>query len=440
MGTDAHEMPQAITDHVRNESRIESGNQSHNQSLFRKNATRSAGSRLFGSVVVMAPPSSVATLAAGLLALLAFGFVAWYVEIPQRARAVGVLMPPGGFLDVVADAPGRVVSIDVAEGSTIAAGDPLLNITTNRKDLVLLQLQSLQEEIVLLGAANARQEAMDESRSVALAEQLEFLGKQLDAARSEHDLQQHQVELLERRLQRRKGLANDGNLSRDSLDREQFLLLQARAGGAALWRSIIRYEQDAAAVSRARADMGDESGRKRALHKLEHRRLQRQIEEHEYLIDQVVRAPESGTVARVIVRPGAAVRAGDALVRLYRRDQGLEAWLYLSSSKAGFLRAGQSVQLRFDAYPYQLFGTSTAVVTSVSKIAIVPQEVRVPLVLTGPVFEVRATLEQSGIDAFDATWQLTPGTSFQADLVQRRYRLYEWLLRAVVKGSDKQRA
>lgn len=35
-------------------------------------------------------------------ALLALCFVAWYVEIPQRARAVGVLMPPGGFLDVVA--------------------------------------------------------------------------------------------------------------------------------------------------------------------------------------------------------------------------------------------------------------------------------------------------------------------------------------------------
>ena len=429
---DAHEMRHEVTDQVRGQVR--------DQALFRRNATRSAGNRLFGSVVVMTPRSGIGALIIGLLALLALGFVAWYVEIPQRVRAVGVLMPPDGFLDVVAVAPGRVTSIDVAEGWTINAGDPLLNLTTDRKDLVMLQLQSLQDEIVLLGAANARRKALDDSRSLALAERLESVGKQLDAVRDEHELQRRQVALLERRLQRRNGLANDGNLSTDALDREQSLLLQARAGGAALRRTIIDYEQEAGGILRARADVHDESGREQILHELEYLRLQRQIDEHQYLIDQVVRAPESGTVARVIVRAGAAVRAGDALVRIYRRSQGLEAWLYVSSSNAGFLRVGQTVQLRFDAYPYQLFGTSTATVTSVSSIAMVPQEVRVPLLLSGPVFEVRATLDDTAINAFDEMWQLTPGTSFRADLVQRRYRLYEWLLRAVADGSGRKRA
>jgi membrane fusion protein len=389
---DAHEMRHKVTDQVRGQVR--------DQALFRRNATRSAGNRLFGSVVVMTPRSGIGALIIGLLALLALGFVAWYVEIPQRVRAVGVLMPPDGFLDVVAVAPGRVTSIDVAEGWTINAGDPLLNLTTDRKDLVMLQLQSLQDEIVLLGAANARRKALDDSRSLALAKRLESVRKQLDAVRDERELQRRQVALAERCLQRRNGLANNGNLSTDALDREQSLLLQARAGGAALRRTIIDYEQEVGGILRARADVHDESGREQILHELEYRRLQRQIDEHQYLIDQVVRAPESGTVARVIVRAGAAVRAGDALVRIYRRSQGLEAWLYLSSSKAGFLRVGQTVQLRFDAYPYQLFGTTTATVTSVSNIAMVPQEVRVSLLLSGPVFEVRATLDDTAINAF----------------------------------------
>lgn len=429
---DAHEMRHEVTDQVRGQVR--------DQALFRRNATRSAGDRLFGSIVVMTPRSGIGALIIGVLALLALGFVAWYVEIPQRVRAVGVLMPPDGFLDVVAVAPGRVTSIDVAEGWTINAGDPLVNLTTDRKDLVMLQLQSLQDEIALLGAANERRKALDDSRFLALVERLESVGKQLDAVRDEYELQQRQVALLERRWQRRNGLVNDGNLSTDALDREQSSLLQARVGGAALRRTIIDYEQEVGGILRARADVHDESAREQILHELEYRRLQRQIDEHQYLIDQVVRAPESGTVARVIVRAGAAVRAGDALVRIYRRSQGLEAWLYLPSSKAGFLRVGQTVQLRFDAYPYQLFGTSTATVTSVSNIAIVPQEVRVPLLLSGPVFEVRATLDDTAINAFDEMWQLTPGTSFRADLVQRRYRLYEWLLRAVAGGSGRKRA
>ena len=74
--------------------------------LFRSKATQSASYRLFGSVTVIVPPSGFVALGIALLALLTLGFVAWYVEIPQRARAVGVLMPPVGLLDIVASAPG----------------------------------------------------------------------------------------------------------------------------------------------------------------------------------------------------------------------------------------------------------------------------------------------------------------------------------------------
>ena len=414
--------------------------QARGLTLFRKQATRSAGYRLFGSVTVVVPPSGFVTLAVGILALLALGFVAWYVEIPQRARAVGVLMPPGGLLDVVANAPGRVAKIHVAEGQSVNAGDSLLNITTDRQQLVLLQLQSLRAEIALLGEAQARQVALDHSHSLALDEQLDSVSRQLDVAQSEYELHRHQVELLERRLMRRQGLASNGNLSADLLDQEHTSLLQARASGAAMQRTILEYEQGVGAILRARDAALHESGRQQTLHDLEHRRLQRQIDEHEYLIDQVIKAPEAGAVARVSVRPGAAVQAGDPLVKIYRPNQGLEAWLYLSSANAGFLQPGQVVQLRLDAYPYQLFGTSTAVVTSVSSIAIVPMEISVPLALTGPVFEVRAKLDDTHIKAFNTVWPLAPGTSFQADLVQRRYKLYQWLLRAVVSGSGDQRA
>ena len=414
--------------------------QARGDALFRSSAVRAAGNRLFGSVSVIVPPSGIVTLLVGLSALLALGFVAWYVEIPQRARAVGVLMPPGGFLDVVADAPGRIASIEVEEGQTIRAGDAILKVTTEQQNLVLLQLQSLREENVLLNAANERQVLQDKGRMQAFDEQSDALRRQLAAARGEHDLQQQQVALLERRLQRQKGLASNGNVSTDALDREQSLLLQARASAAALRRAIIEIEQQAAGVLRTRADAGDEAERRQILHELELQRLQRQVDEHAYLIDRSIAAPESGIVARLVVQPGAAVRAGDPLVRIYRSKQGLEAWLYLASSRAAFLRVGQPVQLRLDAYPHQLFGTSSAIVTSVSEIAIAPREVNVPLLLDGPVFEVRATLDQSHVDAFNSIWQLAPGTSFQADLVQRRYRLYEWLLRALVNGSDSHRA
>jgi len=411
----------------------------HVTALFRRSAVQSASHRLFGSVTVIVPPSGFVALAVSVLAMLLLGFVAWYVEIPQRARAVGVLMPPDGLLDIVANGSGRVATISVSEGQTIEAGDLLLNITTDHERLAMLQLQSLQAEIALLDEARVRQVTIDSNRSLALGERQDSISKRLAVAKSEYELQQGQVELFERRLARRRGLVRKGSLSVDILDQERTLLLQARARGAAIKRSVLDYEQQVTAISRAHAEAADEAGRQEILHSLQQQRLRRQLAEHEHLISQDIRASASGVVARVNVRPGAAVIAGETLVKIYQPHQGLEAWLYLSSAKAGFLQPGQVVQLRLDAYPYQLFGTSTAVVTSVSSVAILPGEISVPLALTGPVFEVRARLNETHMQAFNANWPLAPGTSFQADLVQRRYRLYEWLLRAVAAGSGEQR-
>ena len=407
--------------------------------LFRESATRSASNRLFGSVTVIVPPSGMVAMTVAVLSMLLLGFVAWTVEIPQRARAVGVLMPPNGLLDMVATAAGKITNIAVSEGQLVNAGDLLVNITTDQEQLAIIQMQSLQAESALLGEAYARQVAIDSSRLLAFGERLDSISKRRAVAETEYELQQDQVALFERRLRRRQGLASTGNLAADVLDQERSSLLQARARRAAIGHAMLEYEQDIAAILRARAEAVNEVERENILHDLEQRRLRRQVDKHKHLINQEIRASEDGIVARVNVRPGATVIAGEVLVKVYQPHQGLEAWLYLSSAKAGFLQTGQVVQLRLHAYPYQLFGTSTAVITSVSSVAIVPGEVNVPLALTGPVFEVRAKLNETDIKAFNKIWPLAPGISFQADLVQRRYRLYEWLLRVFANGDGDQR-
>jgi membrane fusion protein len=124
---------------------------------------------------------------------------------------------------------------------------------------------------------------------------------------------------------------------------------------------------------------------------------------------------------------------------LHHGDGALQAWLYLSSANAGRLYTGQEVELRLDAYPHQMFGTQAATIASISSIALLPSELDVPLALSGPVFEIRATLLEQHIRAHGRNWPLAAGTSFQADVVQQRYRLYEWLLR-LRRAGDRRRA
>lgn len=408
--------------------------------LFRRSAVEAASQRIFGSVTVVVPPSGAVALLIAIAALALLAFVAWYVEIPQRARAAGVLMPPEGLKDILASAPGRVGRISVEEGQRIEPGELLLEIDNDRQELASYQLESLRAEISLLDEAHARQQAIDHNRLQALDGRLESLGKRLAVAKSEYELQQQQIGLIERRLSRRENLAGKGSLSPDLLDEEQGMLLTARTRLAAIRHSILEYEGEVAALSRSRSEAGDESIQRELLNDLERRRLRRQLVEQEHRVSYDVRASEPGVVARINVQPGATVTNGEPLVKVYRPYDQLEAWLYLSSDKAGFLKPGQAVELRLDAYPHEMFGTRSAVVTSISRVAIVPREVRVPLAINGPVFEVRARFEDAAVEAFDTAWPLAPGTSFQADLVQRRFRLYEWLLRHVVKDRGSERA
>jgi membrane fusion protein len=61
--------------------------------------------------------------------------------------------------------------------------------------------------------------------------------------------------------------------------------------------------------------------------------------------------------------------------------------------------------------------------------ALMPSDLDVPLALPGPVFEIRASLERQSITAGGRQWPLPAGAAVRADLVQQRYRLYQWLLR-----------
>lgn len=400
--------------------------------IYRGQATQ----RIFGPVTVIVPRWGKLALTAAVLALLLLGLAAWYVEIPQRAKAVGVLMPPDGLLDVIAGIPGRITGIHVAEGQVVAGGDLLLNITSVTERLTGDRLQVLRSEVSLLDKAHARQLAIDRQRLQSLSEQLASVEQRLSVAREEAALQNEQVRLLERRLARRRGLVEKGSIAIDALENEQGLLLQAKTRLAALQQSVLALQQDMTAIRGERNKIEDESARREVMHDLERRRLEGKIIEHEHLIHGEIRASEAGVVARVHVQPGAIVRVGEPLLKIYRPYQELEAWLYLSSAKAGFLKQGQVVKLRFDAYPHQLFGTTDAIVTSVSSVAVVPGELKIPLALNGPVFEIRARLDKTAITAFGTAWVLAPGTSFRADIVQRRYRLYQWLLRAVAYEAD----
>ena len=366
--------------------------------LFRDQALDSTRRRWLGPVTVVMPPStSFVLLLAGAVVVM-LGVAVASIEIPDRIRTYGVLLPAEGLLKVRAPRAGRVEGLPVVNGDTVIPGQVLLRLSGShrapgREPEPAARISSLRRELQLLDESLERQADLARSRERLSRRRLQTIGKRIEAAKAEARAREDQAAILAARAD--------------------------RVGQLAVRKAVA---EDVARDSKVAALHGEFGLRREA--------LLRQIAASELQSALEVTAPGGGIVSGLTVRRGKDVAAGDVLMTVYAPQSRLEARLFLSPDNAGMVAVGQRVELQFHAYPYQFFGTRSAVVTAISTIVLPPDQVDADLPLTGPVFVVRARLRHARIQAGGRSWPLAPGTSFQADLVRARWPLYRWLLRS----------
>lgn len=394
-----------------------------------------AGQRLPGPVSVITPPALFYTLAAALVSLCLLATALYLIEIPLRARAVGVLMPPGGILDVASSTRGRVIDIPVAEGDLVAAGQLLVALSTdqgseNVPSLATSQFESIESELDFLSRRQRENDKLNQVTIEDVESRLVTMQSRRGFALREVEVFTQRLALLASRVHRLEDLENKGGIPPDRLEQLRSEFLAAQRDQLAAERGIVEFDlevQQLRFVAERTATegliQGFEADAQRA-------RLERQLNQVSIDQGQHVFAPQDGKVLRIAVAIGAVVAAGQPLLALAADDAEWEAWLYVSAQEAGSLQSGQEIELKLDAYPHQIFGTVKAVVFSVTRLAILPREVRVPVAIAGAVFEVRAKISGSVANALGTDTLPGVGASVSADIVRQRYRLYQWLLRS----------
>jgi membrane fusion protein len=112
----------------------------------------------------------------------------------------------------------------------------------------------------------------------------------------------------------------------------------------------------------------------------------------------------------------------------------LEARLYGPSRAIGFVRPGQRVLLRYEAFPHQKFGRYEGVVRSVSRSTVGAaelggEEATLPGLAPGePVYRVTVELASQTATAYGEQVALQPGMKLEADILIVTRTLYEWVL------------
>ncbi|HID8060069.1 TPA: HlyD family secretion protein, partial [Pseudomonas aeruginosa] len=158
----------------------------------------------------------------------------------------------------------------------------------------------------------------------------------------------------------------------------------------------------------------------------------------------LVTAPESGIATAVLAEAGQTVDSSRPLLSIVPADTPLQAELYAPSKSIGFIRPGDAVLIRYQAYPYQKFGQYHGKVQSISRASVSYAELSsmvggVPgLGQDGEqLYRLRVTLDDQAVTAYGQPRPLQSGMLLDADILQDTRRLYEWVLEPLYSLTGK---
>ncbi len=396
--------------------------------LFRPEALRGQD-KLHGEVSLVPPVGW--QLLGGFLALSVVA-AAVFLSLASYAKVTVVRGSVGGDRGVARIAPSRAGVYDrvlVEEGRAVRAGDPLAHVTlaTADTDGVVQERRAealSREKGVLDDRLSDLKRGADE-RIAAL--ETGVAGDRRQAA----GLQDQIVEERALITAAEKDLADIGEVARQGLvnnrdyrSREEAVATRKQALSRLLQEVGARataVDVAQADIARVRAETAEEAGRLAG----SRAELDRDGAGDDLLRGVVLRAPVDGVVTAVTVHPGDPAAPGAPAMTVLPRDTRVEALLSVPASAAGLLDLGQSVRIAVDAFPYQVYGALTGVVTSVSRTT-------APAGEGGPeAFQVRATLP-AGVRAYGAVRPLRPGMTLTARIRTRPRSLIAWIFDPVL--------
>lgn len=407
--------------------------------LFREEVSAAQTAQWFGCVRLHRPLSfSVVTGSAFGIALLLIAFATWG-EVNRKAHLSGLLVPTLGTLNITASQAGTVMQLPVAEGQTVQAGDVLVVLNTERSSL----RNGLADDTTarIAQQIEARQQTISTERT---------LQAELRQSEEECSLQERRLQLAQTTLTRNEKLAKDGFVSVAQVQTRQEELIDTTARLQSAQRTRLGLQHD---LQSLKGDHDALAAQLKAdVNQLERSRssLEQEATENALHKNMVITAPYAGQVSALGLQAGQTVQAGQTLLTLLptagdaTTKPALRAHLYAPSQTAGFIREGQTVFLRYAAYPYQKFGLYEGRITGVSKTPFAPNELPPNLSQqlvsqagsNEALYRVNVELADQSIRAYGEDIQLKPGLTLEADVLQERRKVWEWVLEPVLAARQ----
>ncbi|NRQ17607.1 Colicin V secretion protein CvaA [Ensifer sesbaniae] len=368
-----------------------------------------------------------------LLAFLAFG------EYTRRVRVQGIVLPTEGVTRVLSPAAGWIRSMPVKEGAVVRQGDVLYVMSldsmsmTSRGGTQLAVIDLLRQRRAEMQADLERRSSIDAGKKQNLREQEQNLAIELAQADAQIRLARESANTLRKWMEQQRENLERGIATRQQIESRQQSYMNQESQLEALKRERIQINSKLSDVRNQLLTFDVQSASDSGQLRQQIIDINRQISEGEAKREITITAPRSGRVTGVISQAGQMLTAGVPMLTILPNEAPLEVQLLAPSDAIGFVRAGDRVLLRYEAFPYQRFGQFPGTVSLISRATLRPEEVQL---LTGgaderqtkSVYRITVRPDQDYVLAYNRKEPLQVGMQLEAHILADSRPLYQWVL------------
>lgn len=404
--------------------------------LFRSEVHRYKAGRALGRAVPLHASDTLPLV--GIIFACVLLLAIWLVTGSYSRTEIvsGWVVPSGPAVRIYPAGPGRLVSLDVAEGQRVRAGQRLGTIEIQSasragsdpagQSLAILERQQRQLDQQRRLAMHASEHEAQRLNQAARQMQL-----RLASMEKQLTLQRQRVESARRSFAILSDAEEKNYISRIDFENQKRAFLDEQAQLQVLMASRSELQgalgQTHAQLRQVPLSLGERLSELDTGAML----LDRQRIDIEGTRALVLEAPIDGRVTALQARIGSTMRPQIPAMYVLGDAAELEVELFAPSRAIGFARPGQHVRLMYDAFPYQQYGSFGGTVYEISRAALGPGEIDAPLRFEEPVYRVRIRLDRQAIRAFGRDHAIQPGMTLAANLILERQSFLGWLLEPI---------
>ncbi len=400
--------------------------------LFRQEALDFRKERLFGEVMQVRHLSYSFLTAVALSIAAALVAFAFWGEYTRKSHVTGYLAPSKGLIKVYAPEAGTLIEKYVSEGQRVKKGDALFILSTERSSRATPEAQAsaiaqLKQRRDSLKEELTKQQSIDQIEYRALGERIAGMERELAHITSEIATQLLRLASAENMASRYQHLLAKKFVAEIEAQKRREELLDQQGKLQNLQRSHLELERELSSARLQLASSQLKFSNQRAAIERDISALEQELTEYESRRNIVITAPGEGTVTAILVERGQKANTANPLLSILPAGAELEAQLLVPSRAIGFIAPQQTVSLRYQAFPYQRFGSQRGRIREISKTLITPNEANLPVNLQESVYRITVALDAQAVQVYRQRVPLQSGMLLDADIWLDHRRIIDWV-------------